>query len=313
MTRRRIILIGAVAAIAAFSEAASAQPPQSSFLIREGYVRSQGARLYYKTMGSGPPLLVVHGGPGLSHHYFLPHLAQLAEHRTLIFFDQRAHGRSSVPRDSSVMRLDNFIRDIETIRTRLNLGKVNLMGHSWGALVTMFYALRFPQNLESLILASPAGARTADLAAGGAVQQSRITREDSLERAEIMQTDGFKRRTPGGMDRFFRNVFKSSFADRTYADSLFLFFPDDYAARGKMLNYLAPDLRDYDLYATLGTLNVRTLIIHGAGDATPQQIVEELRRAFRNSELVILKNSGHFPFIEQKQEFLKIIGDFLEK
>src|SRR5262249_23619322 len=67
--------------------------------IREGFVDANGLFLFYKEIGSGPPLVVVHGGPGASHDYFLPYLLPLARHHRVVFIDERGSGRSQKVED----------------------------------------------------------------------------------------------------------------------------------------------------------------------------------------------------------------------
>ncbi|NVK84490.1 MAG: hypothetical protein HWE21_09215, partial [Cytophagia bacterium] len=83
-------------------------PPE----VKEGFMTINESEVYYKTMGEGEPLLVIHGGPVLDHSYFLPHLESLAKDYELIFYDQRASGRSSVEIDSATMNLAGFVEDI---------------------------------------------------------------------------------------------------------------------------------------------------------------------------------------------------------
>lgn len=70
---------------------------QSSLFAQEGTFRASGVRFYYKRVGTGEPVVVLHGGPGINHSYFLPQMGELARTYQLIFLDQRAHGRSSPP------------------------------------------------------------------------------------------------------------------------------------------------------------------------------------------------------------------------
>src|SRR6478609_303987 len=100
----------------------------------EKLLKVNGTTLYVKVLGKGSPIIVVHGGPGLNHSYFLPHLNSLAATHQLIFYDQRACGKSSVDLDSTQMNLDWFVRDIEGIRKELKLGKVTILAHSWGGI-----------------------------------------------------------------------------------------------------------------------------------------------------------------------------------
>src|SRR5258708_15876100 len=73
---------------------AAAPAASPIYPIQEGFVDAHGIMIYYKTIGRGAPLVIVHGGPGASHDYFLPYLLPLARHNKLIFIDERGPRRS---------------------------------------------------------------------------------------------------------------------------------------------------------------------------------------------------------------------------
>src|SRR5580692_904356 len=122
--------------------------------IQEGYVDAHGVLIYYKTMGSGTPLLIVHGGPGESHDYFLPYLLPLARTNKLIFIDERGSGRSEKLDDVKQYTVENMVSDVEEVRAALKLGKISLLGHSYGGVLAQAYALKYPEHLSHLVLAS---------------------------------------------------------------------------------------------------------------------------------------------------------------
>src|SRR5262244_826411 len=64
------------------------------YRMEEGFVDAHGVLIYYKMIGKGAPLMIVHGGPGASHDYLLPYLLPLARIRRLVFIDERGSGRS---------------------------------------------------------------------------------------------------------------------------------------------------------------------------------------------------------------------------
>ena len=120
--------------------------------IEEGFVDAHGVLIYYTTMGQGKPLLIVHGGPGASHDYFLPYLLPLARTNRLIFIDERGSGKSQKLEDSSAYTVENMVEDVEDVRLALDLGKISLLGHSFGGVLAQAYALKYPANLSHLIL-----------------------------------------------------------------------------------------------------------------------------------------------------------------
>src|SRR5437588_7967086 len=121
---------------------------------QEGFVDANGLMLYYLTMGRGEPLLILHGGPGASHDYFLPYLLPLARQHRLIFLDERGSGRSQKLQDASGYTIENMVEDVEAVRRALNLGKITVFGHSYGGALAQAYALKYQGHLSHLILAS---------------------------------------------------------------------------------------------------------------------------------------------------------------
>ncbi len=280
---------------------------------RSGFLPVNRTRLFYEIIGSGKPILIVHGGPGMDHSYFLPQMASLARHYRLIFFDQRGSGKSAADVDSSSMTVNTFVADIDGVRRALHLGRVNLLGHSWGGLLAMRYALSHPDHLESLILVNPTPATSAMRDSSFAIMRERASSADTLALSQITSSAGFRQSSPETMTRFFRLLFKPTFADQRYVDSLTLQFPLDYAVRRKTVNYLNRDatVRSYDLRAGLRDLRCRALIIGGDHDMIPKAALEEIHHSLVGSRLVIISNCGHFPFVEAPGEFDKAIEQFL--
>src|SRR5438270_7119599 len=157
--------------------------------IREGFVDAHGVLIYYWEIGRGTPLMVVHGGPGASHDYFLPYLLPLARHNRLIFIDERGSGKSEKLDDVSQYTVENMVEDCEAVRQALGLGKISLLGHSYGGVLAQAYALKYQKNLSHLILGSTF-ASTRELNQALARMKAAMpaeTREklDSLEKAGL--------------------------------------------------------------------------------------------------------------------------------
>ena len=134
--------------------AAVAEPSAGVYPMQEGFVDANGVLIYYKVIGRGAPLVILHGGPGAAHDYFLPYLLPLARRNRLIFIDERGSGRSEKLEDASAYTVENMVEDVEALRGTLKLGKIALLGHSCGGVLAQAYALKYQQNLTRLILCS---------------------------------------------------------------------------------------------------------------------------------------------------------------
>jgi proline iminopeptidase len=287
----------------------------STNISDEGLRAINGTKLYCKVIGSGPTLVVLHGGPGMDHSYFLPQMERLASHYRLIFYDQRASGKSVSDVDTNSMTMATFVEDLEGIRKEFKLGKMNLLGHSWGGLVAMFYAAKYPQNLNSLILSNTTPASAALRNASFAVMARHTTPEDSAAQAALIRTEGFRKRESHSMEKFLRLLFRGSFADRRYADSVTLSLDTSYATKSRLINFFYKDsiLASYDLHDRLRAVRCPVLILGGDHDMVPAEAQEAIHSHIKGSTLLLMKNCGHFPFVEKPGEFFPAVREFLER
>jgi proline iminopeptidase len=284
-------------------------------LVVEGLRLINGTQIFCKSIGTGIPLMILHGGPGLDHTYLLPQMEKLADTYELIFFDQRGCGKSSIHVDSTAMTLDALVEDIDRIRDAYNLNTMNLMGHSWGGLLAMLYAIKHGDRLNSLILVNSTPPTSELRSASFKIIGQRTSREDSIAEASLVQTPEFKRRDPAAMQKYFRLLFRGSFRDRHMADELTLTFGPDYGTRSKLVQYLAkdPQLQSYDVLGRLETITCPVLIIGSDYDLVPPEANERIHSHIEGSRYVVMKNCGHFPFIEAPAQFFPAIRDFLER
>jgi len=117
----------------------------------QGLQAVNGTHLYYEIIGKGAPLFVLHGSGG-SHRYFLPYMEALSDKYQLFFYDQRGTGLSDGNLDPAAISIDQFVEDLEALRVAFGLEKISLMGHSWGAIIALAYAVKYQTHLDHLIL-----------------------------------------------------------------------------------------------------------------------------------------------------------------
>src|SRR5580693_3461044 len=161
---------------------------------RDGYVDTSGAIVYYTTLGMGPPVVLLHGGPGTTHEYFLPYLLPLARHRQLVLIDERGSGRSQQLEDHAQYNLATMAHDIEAVRVALDLGKIDLLGHSFGGILAQAVAIYHPAGIRRLILAAT-GSSAARINADfkrikNSVDEKMRAQIDALEARGIIGGDG---------------------------------------------------------------------------------------------------------------------------
>jgi proline iminopeptidase len=271
-----------------------------------------GTELFVKRLGSGEPILVVHGGPVLDHGYLLPHLAPLADDYELVFFDQRLSGRSAGVVDPESVRLATFVDDIEALRSSLGFERMHLMGHSWGGLLAMSYAVRHGERLRSLMLLDSVPPSSMLWREENLVLAERETDEDRRQREAIRSSPEFQAKKPEAIARMLRASFAAQFHDRARISALELLVPDDYVERSRQFQGLGADLRDYDLLGDLSRVTAPTLVLYGADEPAATLAGPALVERLPHAELVLVPEAGHFPFIEQPEAFLRAVREFLE-
>ena len=280
--------------------------------VDDGTVSVDGGRIYYKAVGEGPPILVVHGGPGLGHDYFLPGMNELAQTHQLIFYDQRGSGRSEVRLDEATVSMDAFLSDITAILDELELERATVLGHSVGGLISMLYALENPERVSSLVLMASAepGQR---FATEGEAPTTRLPDSDVEELQTLVTSPAFMAFEAEAVSRALWLTFKGTFSDLRMAEELNLDL-SDYTARNfstvaQLL--LGPLQGNFDYWDEIGGLAMPTLVLQGADDPAPSGIAEELDRTIPNSTLLLIEGAGHFPYIEKPSETLEGIRAFL--
>ncbi|KYG78735.1 proline iminopeptidase-family hydrolase [Roseivirga echinicomitans] len=303
----RTLLLLAISSVLLGCQLSKTEIPTTS-----GFLEINGSQVYYKTMGQGEPLVIVHGGPVMDHSYLLPHLEELAKDYQLIFYDQRACGQSSVEVQVATMNLAGFVEDIEQIRQALKLEKINLFGHSWGGLLAMKYGIKYPENLNYLILSNSIAPSVADWELEGGRVSERATNKDREDRQAIMESGALQNANPAkAIEKLLRISFRPQMYDTMNLNKLNLYAPEDYMQRSQIFGLLGPDLTDFNLYSDLKKINCPTLILYGSEEPAASLHAQRMTESFPNGQLSIIQKSGHFPFIENPSTFNKEIKEFL--
>ena len=293
----------------------------TSVATEEGYISFQGYRTWYRVVGAREepgklPLLCLHGGPGAPHDYLEPLEAVAGTGRRVIFYDQLGCGNSDVPTDPSIYTMALYLQELDAIRRALGLERVHILGHSWGAMLAMEYALAPAVGMASLILAD-GGASSPQWATEmrrlvaelpPEVQERIQTHEaagttDSLEYEEACRLF-FSRHGSGRIDPRpdCLNRMDDKPGDEVYQT---MWGPCDFLVTGT--------LKDWDIVGRLGEIRAPTLVIGGRHDHATPLITETVHRGIPGSEWVIFEKSGHFPHLEETERYLQVLNRFLSQ
>ena len=307
---RNVLLVSLFVAIASVS---CTEPPAADPEIEEGYLEVNGVSLFYKSMGSGEPIVVLHGGPGFDHRQFLPYIWELADRHRVILFDQRGTGLSSGLIDTESISIETFIADIEGVRAAFNIDKMNLLGHSWGGILAMHYGIEHPEQLRSLILCSTAASIDSFAEMRANYEANRLAADSELLE-EIYSSDEYQNGDPQAIERFWRIYFKPYFADPSLVAGLDLHFEKNTIENGTAVaRFMMESVGEFDLHEGLQTIRCPTLIIHGDSDPMPSTYAERIHESIEGSELVIAEDSGHWLFVDATETFSTSVGVFLAR
>lgn len=277
---------------------------------RQGLLTLDDARIFYEVVGAGEPIIVVHGGPGLDHQYLQPGLDVLGTRNTLVYYDQRGTGRSSAALNESAISLDAFVEDIDVLRETLGFERVTVLGHSFGTLLALEYARRYPDRTRALILMNPVepGQRFQEETA--ARRARAMSEEVAEEMAEIRASEAFEARDPATLSRFYRLAFRPLVQDPETVDALDLDLSSTTARQGQdVARLLGTSMGTVDWWDRLSLIDTPTLVVHGRYDAPPLDMSRELAEALPVGTFEVL-DAGHFPYVEDRQGLLSAVSRF---
>lgn len=282
--------------------------------VTQGLIDVPGARLYYRMDGRGDPIVVVHGGPGMDHSYLLPGMNVLADSHRVIYYDQRGGGRTEGAVDSTTVSFERFIADIDAIADSLRLGRFTLLGHSWGGLLAMRYAARRPERLRALVVMNTVEPGRRYARESRQLMRAKQSAQDSVELVRVLSSPELRTREASAVNAMLRVFFRATFADRALADRLVIDLdPRTAKNMASVATFVMGPLGAYDLWGEVATIRVPTLIVQGEADLMPLEMVQDLAKAIPGSELAVIQNAGHFPYIEKPGETFGAINRFLAR
>jgi len=272
---------------------------------RESLVPVGGAELYAREIGKGISVIVLHGGPDFDHSYLLPELDRLSDAFHLIYYDQRGRGRSAVGVKPEDVTLASDIADMEKVRQYFKLDSVVLLGHSWGTVLALEYAVRYPQRVSRMILMNPAPASADDY------KQLRkewleTQPDDTVRRKAIAASAAYLEGDPDAVTAYYRIHFKPAFARTEDYEKFMRRLTASFNKEGILKARAVEDqlMKDtwskpeYNLLPELKSLKIPTLVIYSDHDFIPTSTAEHITQAIPNARMVTLKNCGHFPYLE---------------
>lgn len=278
----------------------------------EKYVPVRDGVLYTDRIGHGDPIIVIHGSPALTQTYLRPAFDALAQEHQVIFYDQRGCGKST---GISHINMATFLDDLDAIRKTAGAEKVTLIGHSWGGLVAMHYAIRHPEAVNKLILMStaPASKEEFDLFIVSVMKRLEPI-HDELQKIE--STESYKSGDPETVEKQMRLVFSPYFYNpQDVAKVDFSLTQSAFLSGQKVFSLLCEEVffKPYDLYPELASIKAPTLVLHGDYDPIPKELAEHIAKTLPNGHYVEIERCGHFPYAEKPDETFNALNTFLKR
>ncbi|MCA9256367.1 MAG: alpha/beta hydrolase [Phycisphaerales bacterium] len=251
-------------------------------------------------VGAGPALVLLHGGPGCADYFGGTSFESwLAEHFSVVTYDQRGAGRSPCEGPFSIQ---HNVTDLEALRRAINVDRVTLFGHSSGCVLATHYAAAHADRIERLILLSPAGIRPGWRAHFDAALRERFTDEqavtiEQIDRAIASEPDN-ARRAALYRERF--NAALPAYVDPAYRDAAPTLRDFNRDANIRVNNSLAALGRSRDWERSLAGFDRPVTILHGRSDPIPWSVVDDYCELFPQADAMPLHGVGHFPWLENE-------------
>jgi len=286
--------------------------------IQEGSVSVSGGKIRYKIVGKnkkGIPILVLHGGPGVSYDYLEP-LAGLADERPVVFYNQLGCGNSDRPDDPSLWVLERYVDELHQVRTTLGLKRVHIIGQSWGTTLAVEYILtKHPKGVASLVLSGPllSTSRWIEDQKAYIAELPKETREIILkcEAAGEFSSPHYQ----DAMTAYYKihvcrlnpwpDCLNRSYEKLNFSIYGSMWGPSEFTVTGT--------LKNYDRTERLNEIAEPVLLTCGFYDEASPATVSYYQKKLPGSEIVVFEDASHEQHLEKPQEYLRAVRDFLHR
>ena len=280
-------------------------------------IKVDGYNIVSYSYGKGEHVLfLLNGGPGLPCDYLRdPHIHLVEEGYRIVAFDQLGCGNSDRPEDVSLWNITRYVEEVETVRKELGIVNFHLLGQSWGGWLSIEYALTYPDEIRSLILANTCG----DL--------QHLTTELNRMREALGSETVAMMLHHEAMGTIDHPEYQAAITILNYRHvcrlkewpSSLLASVDDWnmgpygTMQGPNEFLYIGNLKDWNRISDMDSLVMPTLIITGTHDEIGPACASRMNNVLPNSEVVVFHNSSHVPFYEEPDLYFKELQIFLSK
>ncbi len=284
---------------------------------RAGHIPVRGGAVWYRLnggrhFGTGKvPLLLLHGGPGFSHHYLLP-LTDLARDRPVIFYDALDCGNSERHGDPGNWEVERFVSEIHSVRVALNLDRLLLFGSSWGGALAAEYAMKQPSGLVGVVLASPLLSTARWIADNHAYRRQLATEvQKTLDEHEAAGTTDSAAYQDAVSIFYHRHLCRLNPWPEELQRSFAALNMELYQAMWGSTEFNATgSLKDYDITNRLRQISVPCLYTAGEFDEATPDALAHFADLTPDARLVVIPDASHTPFLEQREQYVAAVHSF---
>ena len=278
--------------------------------IRKLHVNIGDCKLYCEQEGKGIAIVLLHGGPGATHHYFHPHFSQAKDFARIIYYDQRGCGISEYKKGKGYS-IDQAVDDLDNLRKALKIKKWIVLGSSYGGTLAQCYVMKYPERVLGLVLV---GSATYGLPVtlGRTRQYDFMSQEEKMKIREIyrnrslsLEQSVFNARLNGDWKR--RSFYRPS-KEQLARMALYEWKHD-----GHFRTQILGTLNSLDLKGSFNKCPLPILIMEGKWDLTwSADKPKKLHACFPGSKLVVFERSSHLPFADEPEKFFAVLKDFVD-
>jgi proline iminopeptidase len=274
-----------------------------------------GYRVVTYSFGAGDEVvLCLNGGPGLPCDYLREPHACLADHGyRVVAYDQLGCGESDRPSDPSLWTIERYALEVETVREALGLGRVHLLGQSWGGWLSIEYGVTFPRSLKTVILEDTCGDMPHLVG-----ELERLRAALGPETVAMMQ----QHEAEGTLDHpeyqaaitilNYRHVCRLKEWPAPLHRSLEGWNMDIYRTMQGPNEFLyTGNLKNWNRVSDMHRITAPALITVGKYDELTPACALRMKHALPAAELVVFPNSSHTPFYEEPEAYYAVLLDFL--
>jgi proline iminopeptidase len=331
LSRRSLLGLGlACTTLPSVSLNASASTANGTeHVVGDGTVKTGGARMvsiggnhqvwvkHIAAARTALPVLTLHGGPGFPHFYlecfedFLPKAGI-----SYWYYDQLGCGFSDIPDDVSLWTIERFTQEIEQVRAALGLERMVLLGHSWGGLQCIEYALRHPERIAGLVISNMTASTASYEKYLGTLRRElspdKLKRLEDLERAKAYDSPDYEAIVFD--DLYHRHVCRlDPWPEPVTRAVKYLSAPVYNAIQGASEFQVTGNMKNWDRWSDLGRIKAPTLLLGGRYDEINPQDMREMAKRMPNAQVVICEKGSHLSMYDDQQAYFSALVPFLTR